>query len=161
VILFLDYDGVLHPDPCLDARRLFENSQRLADVVAQFPPLNIVLSTSWRTVRPESELLDPLPQVLRGRIIGQTPRFSDCSGARLPYRRQVECEQWLRTKGIATLPWWALDDRPDWFAPYCENLIECNARTGFDERIAQRLHSALTIATGRALAAASEASAAA
>ncbi|HXY22312.1 MAG TPA: HAD domain-containing protein, partial [Burkholderiaceae bacterium] len=72
MILFLDFDGVLHPDPCPDQSRLFENAARLADALQKFPEVGIVLSTSWRNVRPENELLDPLPASLRARVLGIT-----------------------------------------------------------------------------------------
>lgn len=152
MILFLDYDGVLHPDPCLDAKRLFENAQRLSHVLDPYPEVGVVLSTSWRNVRPDHELLDPLPETLRERVLGRTPRFSDCVtvAARIPYRRHAECEQWLQTHHMDGCAWWALDDRPDWFSPYCENLLECDARCGFDERMAARLASTLQNARHRA-----------
>ncbi|MCS7101444.1 MAG: hypothetical protein NZL99_07090, partial [Burkholderiaceae bacterium] len=38
----------------------------------------------------------------------------------------------------------ALDDRPAWFAPYCEHLIACDGRRGFDDEVAARLRAALT-----------------
>ena len=152
MILFLDYDGVLHPDPCVEAKRLFENAKRLTNVLDRFPEVGVVLSTSWRNVRPDEELLDPLPDRLRQRILGRTPKFSDCSAvaARIPYRRHAECEQWLQTHHMSECAWWALDDRPDWFSPYCENLLECNSRVGFDERMAARLSSTLETARQRA-----------
>ena len=152
MILFLDFDGVLHPDPCYDAARLFEHAPRLAGVLDAYPEVGVVLSTSWRTVRPEQELLDALPESLRTRVLGATPKFSECSGraARLPYRRQAECLQWLENQGMTEIPWWALDDRPDWFVPYCEHLIECDSLTGFDERLARRLASTLELARQRA-----------
>jgi len=151
LILFLDYDGVLHPDPCTDATRLFENAPRLARVLEGFPGVGIVLSTSWRTVRSERELLDPLPAIVRERVLGATPRCSDFtpSPALLPYRRHAECLQWLEEHGMAACPWWALDDRVEWFQPYCENLIACNPRIGLDDRVAARLHSVLTLARAR------------
>ncbi len=147
VILFLDYDGVLHPDPCLDASRLFENAQRLAKVLDPFPEVGIVLSTSWRNVRPDNELLDPLPERLRLRILGRTPNFGECAAdaARAPYRRHAECEQWLRDHYMSDCAWWALDDRADWFSPYCENLLECDPRFGFDEQMGVRLSSTLEL----------------
>jgi len=151
LILFLDYDGVLHPDPCPERGRLFENAQRLAQVLDEFPEVGIVLSTSWRNAHTESELLDPLPETLRARVLGITPKFGEFSAAaaRIPYRRHAECEQWLLTHEMADSQWWALDDRAYWFAPYCENLIECDARSGFDERVSARLTSALTVARKR------------
>ncbi|HYB51328.1 MAG TPA: HAD domain-containing protein [Burkholderiaceae bacterium] len=151
MILFLDFDGVLHPDPCPDKGRLFENAQRLADTLAQFPEVAIVLSTSWRNVRPENELLEPLPATLRVRVLGITPRFGEFTAAasRIPYRRHAECEQWLISNDMADSPWWALDDRAYWFAPYCENLIQCDAQRGFDERARAHLTSTLTLARKR------------
>jgi len=151
VILFLDYDGVLHPDPCTDAARLFENAPRLAQVLDGFPGLGVVLSTSWRTVRTERQLLDPLPESLRQRVLGMTPRGNDFTppSQLLPYRRHAECVQWLGEHGMAGGQWWALDDRVEWFAPYCENLIACNSRIGLDERVATRLRSVLTVARER------------
>ena len=151
MILFLDFDGVLHPDPCPDKSRLFENVTRLADALQEFPEVGIVLSTSWRNVRPESELLDPLPASLRARVLGITPRFGDFTAAasRIPYRRHAECEQWLLAHDMSDSPWWALDDRAYWFAPYCENLIQCDAQRGFDERACAHLTSTLTLARKR------------
>jgi hypothetical protein len=152
VILFLDYDGVLHPDPCTDAARLFENAPRLAQTLAPFPGSGVVLSTSWRTKCSAAELLDPLPASLRHSVLGFTPRCSDFSPPLelIPYRRHAECMQWLAVHGMAGSPWWALDDRADWFAPYCEHLIACDPRVGFDERAAARLASLLTLARQRA-----------
>jgi hypothetical protein len=151
VILFLDFDGVLHPDPCTDAVELFQHAPRLAAVLDDFPEVGVVFSTSWRNVRPRQELLDPLPPSLQERVLGMTPRFNEfsTSPARVPYRRHAECEQWLKSQDMAHSPWLALDDRPDWFAPYCENLIICNSRRGFDQSVAARLASALEIARQR------------
>ena len=152
MIVFLDYDGVLHPEGCSEPERLFENAPRLAHTLEAFPGVGVVLSTSWRTKCTPAELLDPLPLVLRQRVLGSTPRFSDLSPppGLVPYRRQAECVHWLASHGMALGPWWALDDRAEWFTPYCENLIACDPRSGFDERIAARLTSALTLARDRA-----------
>lgn len=152
VILFLDFDGVLHPDPCPQAHRLFEQAPRLARLLEPFPDVGVVLSTSWRTVRPEHELLDPLPAALRQRILGMNPRCNDFAPAPalLPYRRHAECAHWLRQHGMADSAWLAVDDRPDWFAPYCENLVECDSRIGLDERVCQELASRLAQARRRA-----------
>jgi hypothetical protein len=151
MILFLDFDGVLHPDPCTQEGRLFENAPRLARVLDGFPAVGVVLSTSWRTVRTEPELLERLPESLRPRVLGATPRRSDFTPPTelLPYRRHAECMRWLEEHGMAAGPWWALDDRAEWFKPYCENLIECNPRFGFDDRVAARLRSAFAMARER------------
>ncbi len=151
MILFLDFDGVLHPDPCPSPERLFENAPRLTRLLDHHPDVGVVLSTSWRTVRPESELLEALPASLRQRVLGLNPRCSDFTPepARMPYRRHAECEQWLRLHGMDGSHWLALDDRPDWFAPYCENLIECDSRIGLDERTCRLLAGRLAQARQR------------
>lgn len=151
VILFLDFDGVLHPDPCPRPDRLFENAPRLARLLEEFPGVGIVLSTSWRTACSADELLERLPPPLWPRVLGVTPRRSDFTPppARLPYRRHAECEQWLLQQGMSGSPWVALDDRIDWFAPYCEQLIACDPRIGFDARVEAQLRTTLTMARKR------------
>jgi Swiss Army Knife RNA repair-like protein len=145
VIVFLDFDGVLHPDPCLDARRLFENALRLADALSDFPRVALVLSTAWRHGATYEQLLVLLPEQLRERVIGVTPNFSDFSSAAalIPYRRQAECMRWLLQNRLQSEAWLALDDRPAGFTPYCENLIECDPETGFDAAVSARLCASL------------------
>jgi len=145
VIVFLDFDGVLHPDPCLEATRLFENAPRLAQALEDFPEVALVLSTAWRHTRPYEQLLEPLPAPLRERIIGSTPTFGDFETrtALIPYRRQAECMHWMQQSRLQDEPWLALDDRPSGFTPYCDNLIGCHPKYGFDASVCARLRSAL------------------
>jgi hypothetical protein len=144
LILFLDFDGVLHPDPCRE-EHMFQHAPRLARTLAEFPETSVVLSTSWRTFLQLDQLVAPLHAELQRRVIGVTPRFADFAAPRalVPYRRQAECMQWLADNGVSGAAWLALDDRPSWFVPYCENLIACDALAGFDDEVAGRLRSAL------------------
>jgi hypothetical protein len=145
LIVFLDFDGVLHPDPCLQAARLFENAPRLALALYDFPQVALVLSTAWRQAGTFEQLVVLLPEVLRHRVIGVTPNFSDFASAAelVPYRRQAECLRWMQQSGLKDDAWLALDDRPSGFTPYCENLIGCNPQYGFDADVSARLQSAL------------------
>jgi len=145
VILFLDYDGVLHPDPCPDAARLFEHAPRLVHALGTFPQVAVVLSTAWRQGRSYEQLLAPLPAALQERTIGVTPNFSDFTSAAalIPYRRQAECLRWMHQNRLEDESWLALDDRPSGFTPYCENLIACDPQSGFDAAVSARLRSAL------------------
>ncbi len=154
MILFLDFDGVLHPDPCREARRLFEHTPRLAGLLAGFPEVCVVLSTSWRTGRSIDDLVRPLVAPLRARVIGVTPNFGEfVAPPRLvPYRRQAECLQWLAQQRQEDRPWFALDDRASSFEPYCDRLIECDSRRGFDGEAARRLRAALERERQRLLA---------
>lgn len=144
MILFLDFDGVLHPDPCYDGRRMFEHVPLLAAVLARFPETGIVLTTSWRSDRSLAQLREPLG-ALAARVVGATPHFSSFRApARLqPYTRQAECEQWLIATSATGREWIALDDRASLFAPDCDRLIACDSTRGLDESSAGRLCFAL------------------
>jgi len=145
MIVFLDFDGVLHPDPCTEGARLFEHAPRLAQALRGFPDGGLVLSTAWRQTRPYEELLLLLPTDLQQNIIGLTPNFADFAALAplIPYRRQAECMHWLQQNRLQGHAWLALDDRPTSFAPYCENLIACHPQLGFDDEVSARLSSAL------------------
>lgn len=152
MILFLDFDGVMHPDPCPVKARLFEQVPHLTATLAAFPEVRIVLSTAWRNLVTMDQARGCLGKQLAARICGSTPNFGTFSARPelTPYHRHAECIQWLQANVGRTVPWLALDDRASWFAPYCENLIACNPRVGFDAEIAGRLASALVTARLRA-----------
>jgi len=150
LIVFLDFDGVLHPDPCRD-EQLFEHAPRLTRALEEFPEASVVLSTSWRTFLKFEQLVEPLDADLQRRVIGVTPRFAEFAAKRelVPYRRQAECVHWLSQNGMNDSAWIALDDRPSWFEPYCENLVACDALVGFDDEVAGRLRTGLLRARRR------------
>ncbi|HUL68311.1 MAG TPA: HAD domain-containing protein [Burkholderiaceae bacterium] len=150
MIVFLDFDGVLHPDPCRD-EQLFEHAPRLTRALEEFPEASVVLSTSWRTFLKFEQLVEPLDADLQRRVIGVTPRFAEFAAKRelVPYRRQAECVHWLSQNGMNDAAWIALDDRPSWFEPYCENLVACDALVGFDDEVAGRLRTGLLRARRR------------
>ena len=81
MILFLDFDGVLHPDdaylvrgrPVLRAEgALFMWASPLAALLDAHPQVQIVLSTSWARELGFSRARRFLPDTLRARVIGAT-----------------------------------------------------------------------------------------
>lgn len=156
-VLFLDFDGVLHPDPCRDSARLFEHAPRLAAALAPFADLSIVLSTAWRTHHDAETLAAHLPSTLRTRVVGVTRCFHEIERrpGLVPYRRQAECQHWIDRERPGT-DWFALDDRSSEFEPYCDRLIATRSDIGLDEAVLNRLRFALV----RALQAKARASAA-
>lgn len=81
VLLFLDYDGVLHPDAAYLVRgrpelraegELFMWAPILEEILAPYPQVQLVLSTSWVRVLGFSRARDFLPEGLSGRVIGGT-----------------------------------------------------------------------------------------
>jgi hypothetical protein len=143
-VLFLDFDGVLHPDPCRDAARLFEHAPRLAAALAPFDALAVVLSTAWRTHFDPAELASHLPPPLRAKVVGVTANFAaiDCRPALVPYRRQAECQHWIDRERPGS-DWIALDDRASGFEPYCDRLITTRSDIGLDDAALNRLRFAL------------------
>lgn len=150
MVLFLDFDGVLHPDPS-PAERLFEHAPALAAALAPHA-VDIVLSTTWRRVEPLAALKARLPATLADRIVGVTPSFSEISAAAgplYPYPRQAECIAWLR-QNAPLRAWHALDDRQEWFEPYCEHLTVCEPQVGLTAPALVHLSSALQRAAEKA-----------
>jgi len=139
-IVFLDFDGVLHPDPCRDHTRLFEHAPRLAAALAPFAQLAVVLSTAWRTEHGAQALAMQLPPALRQRVVGATRAFHeiDRRPALAAYRRQAECQDWIDREQPQRC-WFALDDRPDQFEPYCDRLIATDGQRGLDDTTLNRL----------------------
>ncbi|MEF9405236.1 HAD domain-containing protein [Ralstonia solanacearum species complex bacterium KE055] len=81
LLLFLDYDGVLHPDAAYLVRgrpelraegELFMWAPILEEILAPYPQVQLVLSTSWVRVLGFSRARDFLPKALSGRVIGGT-----------------------------------------------------------------------------------------
>ena len=46
MILFLDFDGVLHPEPCYDKQSFFCCLPRLENVLRDFPKVRVVISNT-------------------------------------------------------------------------------------------------------------------
>jgi hypothetical protein len=143
-IVFLDFDGVTHPDPC-EMGRLFSKLPLIEEVLRRFGECKIVISSSWRVVHPLNEMREHFAVDMRSRVVGMTPqqRASDLMPS---YSRQWECEAWLRSEQVwlpqarrLNSPWIAIDDRDDWFAPDCANLLATNSQTGFTPDDAVRL----------------------
>jgi hypothetical protein len=83
-ILYLDFDGVLHHENCLwhpkrgpylmapEGHVLFQHAPLLAEMLAPYPSLKIVLSTSWVRSYGCEKAAKRLPASLRDRVIGAT-----------------------------------------------------------------------------------------
>ena len=149
-ILFLDFDGVLHPDPC-PKEQLFCRRDLVQDLLSKFPHVDIVLSTKWRLRNPQDTTGDHLKHHFSSdiaeRIVGVTPNHNDLDHNQAPdgiepYPREWECVAWLRANRPHSHRWLALDDKPHLFRPFSKNLLVTNAKTGFvsaDEHRLQQL----------------------
>ncbi|MET3139349.1 hypothetical protein AAKU61_003730 [Undibacterium sp. GrIS 1.2] len=98
MILFLDFDGVLHPEPCYDEAKLFTCLSRLEQVLREFASVRIVISSTWREKHSLSDLRRLFSADIAERIIGVTPSWRDHSELVdiIGYQRHAEIEAWLR-----------------------------------------------------------------
>lgn len=120
-LLFLDFDGVLHP--CTAGTFIYLD--RFQDFLRKHPDLGVVLSTSWRLDYPWEELLGFFAPDLRARLLGATPELPDG-----PAVREKEIHAWLSANQCGHLLWAALDDDASLFSPGCPNLVQCETIRG-------------------------------
>lgn len=140
MILFLDFDGVVHPEPCY-GKDTFRSLPLIEAVLREFPGVEIVISSTWRlTWKYEEESILQMrkhfSEDIALRVVGVTPDFHYLERDTAPdglsnYQREWECLAWLRTHRHAWTPWLALDDRQYWFKPFTPNLMQTNYKTGF------------------------------
>ena len=140
VVLYLDFDGVLHHEDVWWHRRrgayintpgyrLFEHMHLLEDALMPFPDVRIVLSTSWVRVRHYSKAAKRLSPSLRERVVGATyhTRMQRDAFEALPRGDQI-----LRDVNRRGPKFWAAldDDDAGWPTEIRSNLILCDSRQG-------------------------------
>ena len=135
MILFLDFDGVLHPEgeghlPSDGAEFCF--LPRLEALLRQFPHVDVVVSSSWRERLPYEALIAPFSGDIRRRIIGVTPARG--MGRSHSYaHRESEILAWIDRHAAQGQQWVALDDAEWQFDTHKDHLVVCGFFSGFDE----------------------------
>jgi hypothetical protein len=132
-ILFLEFDGVLHPASAAcrltpggmlktDAQRawLFRWAWILDEMLERHPDVGIVVHSHWKGLAAETQLQSLLGPLGR-RYIGVTPRASRWEGI-----AAVAACNHLRNYRI-------LDARPSAFPPRLPELIACDPEAGLRE----------------------------
>lgn len=144
-ILYLDYDGVLHPEPVYRHPRggmyfglehaghsLFEYAEVLVEALAPYPHVDVVLSTSWVRVLSYSQARAYLPEALRSRVIGATfhSAMNKFEFDAMSRGAQVLADA---TRRSAT-SWVALDDDDEgWGAAASPHLVLTERTAGLSE----------------------------
>jgi HAD domain in Swiss Army Knife RNA repair proteins len=129
VILFLDFDGVTHPEPYAP-QAAFTQLSLIESVVRERVHVAIVVSSSWRESHSLDELRAFFAPDLQRRVVGVTPDLWDPALAPA-YVRECECLAWLAANRPAGTRWLAIDDRPAFFQPNCPNLFLTDTLQGF------------------------------
>jgi hypothetical protein len=146
-ILYLDFDGPLHPDEVFisprrgihladrvaaKGHRLFENVPVLEAVLADFPGVRIILSTSWVRARSFDFARDKLTTPLRNRVIGATfhRRYANKTDFEAtPRGMQVMAD--AARRGLSFADWVAVDDNDEGWTPQArERLVLTDSCTG-------------------------------
>lgn len=139
MILFLDFDGVLHPQPSPD-EELFCRAPQLWSLLRSCPTVEIVFSTSWRHMYGFNELVSFVTagggKELAQRFIGTTPSILQEEGANIAgqyHRRHMECRYWLLGNRLESKAWLALDDDARTFPANSANLFLVDSATGLTD----------------------------
>jgi hypothetical protein len=140
MLLFLDFDGVMHPSFCVE-QNFFCRGALFADAMREHPGASIVISSSWRHFHSLEELCAFFPADIAARIIGTTKQ-SDSRP------RHEEILDYLGDCSGLHISWVALDDSRFEFPARCPNLILCDGRVGLTEVDVTRLHNLIHGLTG-------------
>lgn len=145
MILFLDFDGVLHPDAVylrlngeIELRapgEFFMWAPVLIDALAEHPDIRIVLSTSWARELGYHKARKALPAELRQQVIGATWHSTMGRGWPdfIPYDAQTRYQQIATYLSRLTepVPWLAIDDNATgWPGTQREHLIQTEPMRG-------------------------------
>ena len=135
MVLFLDIDGVLHPNVVHDSKLLLVHLPALEEVLRARQAVDVVISSTWRITRTLDELRALFSIDIAPRLIGVTPQWRDIQDEANwgTYVRQTEVEAWLRTNGRVWEDWVALDDQNALFRPFCKHLVQTCPATGLDD----------------------------
>lgn len=141
MILFLDYDGVFHPDQVAiyrgnvvlqaDGVGLFEYAPLLLEALEPHPLVEIVLSTSWVPALGFDHALQRLPAELQSRVIGSVWEAAIASDPDLDKREWSQMSRYDQIQRYLerhpAQHWIALDDDVlGWPDAMKRHLVETN-----------------------------------
>lgn len=137
-LLFLDFDGVLHP--LLRKEPDFCRLELLWKILRACPDVEVVFSTSWREIYRPDEIIEFVTwgggEDLAHRFIGFTPSILRENGAFITgsyHRRHIECRLWLTGNSQTNRAWLAIDDIAISFPPLSPTFYLVDGNTGLTE----------------------------
>lgn len=141
VVLFLDFDGVLHPffplaDNTDEDNQHFSYLKNFEQAVRECAqPVEIVVSSTWRKSRTLADLQALFSPDIAAIVVGATPVLEHGNGRG---SRQLEVEAWLAANR-PNARWVAVDDMPDLFGAQAV-VVACH------DQFKEREHGLLTMA---------------
>lgn len=146
MLLFLDFDGVLHPQysgTSTPEDIVFCHLPSFENIMRDFPDVEIVLSTTWRHQFSVENLRSRFSHDIQPRIVGVTPLVQCEEGQYVHGQREQEILQWLLEANRSDEDWVALDDTNWQFPIHRDKVIACVSYIGFDDSAAESLRKRL------------------
>ena len=141
MIVFLDFDGVLHPETLRSGTTLLSRLPLVEHVLREYPSVEVVISSAWRLRYADTSLAvaalrihfapDIAPRVVGVTVDHKTLDERDSPDGLSSFTRHWECEAWMRAHRPAGTRWMALDDRAYLFRPFCNNLMALDKDEAF------------------------------
>lgn len=115
-ILFLDFDGVLHPKGVASDFGCFSRLPLLDALLleAGLTHVEVVITSTWREAYSLPKLRGFFPVTLQSRVVDVTPQLDDTDSE---YQRYREIRAWLN-RHPEVEGWAELDDAKDEFPPH-------------------------------------------
>ncbi len=143
MIIFLDFDGVLHPaNAPVGADTDFCCLPLLEDWLRQHTQVNVVISSSWRELMTLEKLRQFFSDDIRHRVVDVCPKLP--RDMEFEFIRHAEILAWLDASQYQG-PWLALDDAVHLFPPECSELIICQRDTGINTLVIELLSKRVAI----------------
>jgi hypothetical protein len=156
VVLYLDFDGVLHHDEVYWSRkqgihirapghRLFEWAEILEEILASYSEVSIVLATSWVRVKSYEFAKKRLSPALQSKVIGAT--FHRREMNKFVFENTARGEQiYADVKRRQPTAWLAIDNDDVGWPSHCRcNLIKTDDELGLsDTKVQAEIRTRLT-----------------
>ena len=120
-VLFLDFDGVLHPVGGTSEGRAFVHLARLQAFLREpaMQDVAVVVSSTWRLILEPARLIGLFAPDIRARVRGATPDLGD---EPMEHARYREIRAWL-DRHPEVKSWAALDDAVRQFPPHAHRHV--------------------------------------
>ncbi len=143
MLLFLDFDGVLHGTHC-SPEQLFCHVPNLEAVLREFPTVNVVISSTWRYYHSLEKLKQYFSPDIAMRIVGVTPfEYDNRFQNTLENNREAEILAYLDLHDN-NQPWLALDDVLWQFPHHQDRVVSCLGIVGLNASVLTELYERLS-----------------
>lgn len=140
MIIFLDFDGVLHPVPN-NGSSDFSLLPIFEDWLRNHAEVRLVISSSWREIMALDILKAIFSLDIQDRIINKCPVVEFIGHQE--FWRYLEIIQWIELNEYDG-NWLALDDMSSAFPKDFKQLVACKSAVGLDENVLAELTEKVT-----------------